>query len=336
MKALISGVSGQDGSYLAEFLLAKGYTVYGLVRRTPETSPNLRNILGRVEFLYGDVRDICSLSAAIHRSWPDELYNLAGQSFVPPSWTAPEATLDINAGGLARILSIVKSEKPDTKVYQASSSEMFGNQEGNLNEDSPMLPTSPYGLSKLAAHHLVRAYRGCGLKVVSGVLFNHESERRGAEMVTMKICRHVARFACGYREPLELGSLEVRRDWGYAPDYVEAMWLMMRQADRDYVIGTGETHSVDEVISAALSAAGIPEAEFSEKWLNCDDRLIRQGEIRNLRADAREARKGLGWNPKVSFDEMIRRMVASEIEKVRAADDGKRLADRSCVSHISV
>ncbi len=314
-RALITGISGQDGSYLAEFLVNKGYRVFGLVRRTPESLVNLQRILSQVELLYGDLRDASSLASAISRADPDEIYNLAGQSFVPPSWIYPHETLDINAGGLGRILSLVSTENPQIKVYQASSSEMFGNQVGALDESSSFLPSSPYGASKEAAHQLIQVYRGKGVRAVGGILFNHESERRGTEMVTMKICRHVARFSQGHREPLELGNLKARRDWGYAPDYVEAMFLMMRQAKEDYVIGTGLTYSVEDCLGAALNAAGLDLEEFKAKWLVTNTRLQRTGEINILCANTAKACKELGWKPTTTFNEMIRKMVNSELRK---------------------
>lgn len=315
MRALITGISGQDGSYLAEFLLKKGYQIYGLVRRNPDTMQNLQGISGRVNFLYGDLKDSESLSVAIHKSWPDEIYNLGAQSFVPPSWTLPEETFDTNAGGLARILSVVERRKPDTKVYQASSSEMFGDQGGTLNESSTFAPTSPYGVSKLSSHHLIQAYRLKGIRCVSGILFNHESERRGLEMATMKIARHVARFSAGASEILHLGNTKARRDWGHAEDYVEAMWMMLRNADSDYVIGTGSSPSVDEFLDQSLAVAGVDVEEFRSCWLVVDPALIRDGEINILKADASRAEKELGWKPKVSFGKMVERMVRSEIAK---------------------
>lgn len=313
MRALITGVSGQDGSYLAEFLLTKGYQVFGLVRRPPESLANITHLLDRIELMYGDLRDATSLACAIGRSFPDEIYNLGAQSFVPPSWVYPHETMDVNVGGLARILSIVERHRPDCKVYQASSSEMYGDQHGMLNEESPMRPTSPYGLSKLAAHRLIGVYRGKGVRAVGGILFNHESERRGQEMVTMKICRHVARFAVGIKEPLALGNLQARRDWGYAPDYVEAMWLMMQRADGDYVIGTGESYSVEDCLDTALGVARIDPETFKRDWLKVDPALHRPGEIHVLCADATRARRELGWKPRTTFPEMIERMVKSEI-----------------------
>jgi GDPmannose 4,6-dehydratase len=315
-RALVTGAGGQDGSYLCELLLSKGYQVFALVRRPPESMSNLRGILDKIEFLYGDMRDSASLACAISKSHPDEIYNLAAASFVPPSWILPEETFNINTGGLARILSLVAKEKPDTKVYQASSSEMFGNQTGILDESSPLQPTSPYGASKAAAHMLIHVYRGKGLRCMSGLLFNHESPRRGQEMVTMKICRHVARFACGIREPLELGNLEARRDWGWAPDYVEAMWLMMRKAETDYVIGTGISHSVEECLDSALAAAGLDPEEFKVRWLKIDSQLKRPGEISTLCANPAKAAQELGWKPATGFSEMIHKMVRSEMQKV--------------------
>jgi GDPmannose 4,6-dehydratase len=315
MRALITGTGGQDGSFLAEFLLAKNYRVYGLVRRPPESMDNLKSVLGKIEFLYGDMRDSGSLASAIWRAWPTEIYNLAGQSFVPPSWVNPQDTFDVNVGGLARILSLVDAIKPDTRVYQAGSSEMYGDQSGVLDENSPMLPTSPYGVSKLAAHQLVAAYRNKGTRVVSGILFNHESERRGAEMVTMKIARHIARFAMGIQEPLELGNIRAQRDWGAAQDYVEAMWMMTQKATTDYVIGTGESHSVEDFLDACLASVGISAPDFKSKWLHIDQRLVRDGEIKVLCANPERANTELYWKPRISFIQMVDRMMDSELKK---------------------
>src|SRR5713226_957874 len=253
-RALITGISGQDGSYLAEYLLELGYQVFGLVRREPRTVRWLQGICERVEFVYGDLRDNTSLEGAFRKAWPDEVYNLAGQVFVPTSWECPAETFDINVGGLARLLQIATRQKPDTRVYQASSSEMYGNVDGFCNEQTPFKPTSPYGTSKMAAHGLVQAYRERGVFVVGGILFNHESPRRGPEMVTRKITMAAAEWAKGDRSKLKLGNLQARRDWGFAGDYVKAMHAMLQQpVPKDYVIGTGESHSVAEFVSIVLA-----------------------------------------------------------------------------------
>src|ERR1700688_1045025 len=256
-RALITGISGQDGSYLAEYLLQLGYQVFGIVRRGPGTMRWLADIQDRVELLYGDLRDTESLEVAFHKSWPDEVYNLAGQVFVPTSWECPAETFDINVGGLARLLSIVEPQKPDTRVYQASSSEMYGNVADFCGENTRFQPNSPYGVSKMAAHRLAEIYRARGVYSVGGILFNHESPRRGPEMVTRKITRAAAGWAAGDKTKLKLGNLEARRDWGYAGDYVKAMHAMLQQsAPKDYVIGTGESHSVAEFVTLVLAELG--------------------------------------------------------------------------------
>ncbi len=318
-KALITGISGQDGSYLAEYLLGLGYQVYGLVRRESQTMRWLQSISGRIELLYGDMRDASSLAVAFHKAWPDELYNLAAQVFVPTSWECPAETFDINVGGLARLLQIVERQKPDTRVYQASSFEMYGNVGGFCNERTPFHPTSPYGTSKMAAHRLVEVYRGRGLFVVGGILFNHESPRRGPEMVTRKITRAVAGWAQAERMKLKLGNLQARRDWGFSGDYVKAMHAMLQQAKpKDYVIGTGESHSVAEFVAQVLavldglckSADGTTSVE---DYVEVDPHLLRTGEIHDLRADASLARKALGWEPTVDFRGLVEMMVEADV-----------------------
>jgi len=227
-RALITGISGQDGSYLAEYLLELGYEVFGLIRREPQSVRWLGPILDRIELLSGDLRDLASLEIAFQKAWPDEVYNLGGQVFVPTSWQIPEETFNINVEGLSRLLRIIEQRKTDTRLYQASSSEMFGNVTGLCSEQTPLAPTSPYGVSKMAAHRLADVYRARNLFVVGGILFNHESPRRGPEMVTRKITRAAAGWAKGDRTKLPLGNLKARRDWGFAGDYVRAMHAMLQ------------------------------------------------------------------------------------------------------------
>ena len=318
-KALITGVSGQDGSYLAEYLLEQGYQVYGLVRREPQTIRWIEHIHHRLELVYGDLRDAASLEVAFRKAWPDEVYNLAGQVFVPTSWELPSDTFDMNVGGPARLLQIIEREKPDTRVYQASSSEMFGNAGGLCGEKTPLSPTSPYGVSKMAAHRLCQIYRQRGLFAVGGVLFNHESPRRGPEMVTRKITRAAAAWASGDRTKLKLGNLQARRDWGFAGDYIKAMHLMLQCPEpQEYVIGTGESHSVAEFVTHVLSALRslVGNDDFTgpiEEFIEVDSRLVRTNEIQDLRADATLARKELGWHPTVEFPDLVRMMVAADL-----------------------
>src|SRR5271165_2381668 len=282
-KALITGISGQDGSYLAEYLLGLGYNVYGLVRRESATMRWLRDVEDRIELLYGDMRDTVSLEVAFAKATPDEVYNLAGQVFVPTSWECPAETFDINVGGLARLLQIVERQKPDTRIYQASSSEMFGNTQGYCNEQTSFAPTSPYGVSKMAAHRLVHIYRERGLFVVGGILFNHESPRRGPEMVTRKITRAAAGWARGNKNKLQLGNLQARRDWGFAGDYVNAMHAMLQQSNPvDYVVGTGKSHSVADFVRQVLAELQALLGDgFDgpiERFVEVDPRLIRTNE----------------------------------------------------------
>jgi GDPmannose 4,6-dehydratase len=322
-RALITGISGQDGSYLAEYLLQLGYKVFGIVRREALTMRWLEGIHNRIELLYGDLRDTESLEVAFYKAWPDEVYNLAGQVFVPTSWECPVETFDINVGGLVRLLRIIERQKPDTRLYQASSSEMFGNRDGACNESTPFQPTSPYGTSKAAAHQLARVYRARGLYAVGGILFNHESPRRGPEMVTRKITQAAAAMALGDSAKLKLGNLQARRDWGFAGDYVKAMHKMLQQpAPKDYIIGTGESHSVAEFVSLVLaelhSLFGSRFADQTlEKYVEVDPRLLRIGEIHDLRADASLASKELGWKPEVDLRELVRIMVRADLAAMK-------------------
>ena len=311
--ALITGISGQDGSYLAEYLLARNYRVFGLVRREPQTVRWLQPILDSVEFVYGDMRDVVSLEAAIQKSEPHELYNLAAHGFVPASWSRPAESFDVIVGGLARILAAVERFRPGCRVYQASSSEMFGNKDCVIDENTPMRPESPYGVAKLSAHQLADVYRRKGLFVVGGILFNHESPRRAPEIVTTKIVRAVARWARGDKAALELGDLTPRRDWGFAGDYVRAIHLMV-QNDKpiDYVIATGKSHSVREFLMTALRAAGLDAENYMDLVVSKGE-LKRPNEIGNLCGCAARAQAQLGWHPTVSFEELVEMMVRAEL-----------------------
>jgi GDPmannose 4,6-dehydratase len=306
--ALITGAFGQDGSYLTEHLLGLGYRVFKGTRRVLDTPDEMA--------VYCDVRDELSIRSAIKKAWPDEIYNLAGQVYVPISWEQPAETFDVNTSGLARILKVVEQVKKDTKVYQASSSEMFGNHEGTCNDQTPMNPTSPYGVSKYAAHRLVSLYRSKGLYVVAGILFNHESPRRGHEMVTRKIAHQCAQWAHGSKDMLSLGNMDSRRDWGFAGEYVKAMQLMLQpEIATDYVLGTGESHSVADFLDAARIEMGLDE-DFVKGHTITDTRLTRTQEIYNMRADNTKARVCLGWESEIGFRELVRLMTWEEFNKL--------------------
>jgi len=317
-KALITGISGQDGSYLAEYLLGLGYSVYGMVRRETATMRWLIPIQDKIEILYGDMRDTASLEVAFAKASPDEVYNLAGQVFVPTSWQIPAETFDINVGGLARLMNIIERQKPDTRIYQASSSEMYGNLNGLRNEQTALAPTSPYGVTKTAAHRLCGVYRERRIFAVGGILFNHESPRRGPEMVTRKITLAAADWAQGKKNKLKLGNMQARRDWGYAGDYIRAMHAMLQQEKpNDYVIATGESHSVYEFVVEVLQCldlipSGRNIAEVVNEYVEVDPKLFRTGEIHDLRGDSSLARLSLNWDPDVDFKGLVRMMVQSD------------------------
>jgi GDPmannose 4,6-dehydratase len=317
-KALITGISGQDGSYLAEYLLTLGYRVYGLVRRESGTMRWLNHIDGKIELLFGDMRDAASLEVAFAKASPDEVYNLAGQVFVPTSWQLPAETFDINVGGVARLLNIIERQKPDTRLYQASSSEMFGNLNGLRNEETVLTPTSPYGISKTAAHRMCEVYRARGIFAVGGILFNHESPRRGPEMVTRKITLAAADWAQGKKNKLKLGNMQACRDWGFAGDYVRAMHAMLQsEKPIDFVIATGESHSVYEFVAEVLHCldlvpVGHNLAEVVNEYVEVDPKLFRTGEIHDLRGDASYARRALSWQPEVDFKGLVRMMVEAD------------------------
>ncbi len=330
--ALVTGSLGQDGTYLTEHLLELGYKVFCGIRRDPRSAQTIEKATwaqkimetGNVEFVYLDMRDELSIRTAIRKSWPDEIYNLAGQVYVPLSWEMPEETFDVNTGGLARILKVVEYLKKDTKVYQASSSEMFGNQEGACTVETQMRPTSPYGVSKFAAHKLVSLYRDKGIFAVGGILFNHESPRRGHEMVTRKIAKHVAAWATGSSHNLYMGHLNSRRDWGFAGEYVKAMHLMLqREVPMDYVVGTGESHSVADFLEAARIEMGLSK-DFVDAHTCLDERFVRTQEIFDMRADNTELLQELFWVPQVKFTGLVSLMVRAEYEKLKGKEEVAR------------
>ena len=318
-KALITGITGQDGSYLAEFLLAKGYEVHGLLRRSSTFNPRRIDHLyvdphepGARFFLhYGDITDSGQLTHLIYNIQPDEIYHLAAQSHVRVSFDMPEYTGDITGLGVTRLLETIRRSGIKTRFYQASSSELYGSTPPPQNEESPMRPRSPYAAAKLYAYWMVRNYREAyGLYAVNGILFNHESPRRGETFVTRKITRAVARIKLGLQTKLYLGNLAARRDWGYAPDYVEAMWLMLQQdSPDDYVLATGETHSVQEFLEAAFAHVDLDWRQYVE----IDPRYFRPIEVDALLGDASKARRVLGWQPQVSFGELVRLMVDADL-----------------------
>ncbi|OGY65350.1 MAG: GDP-mannose 4,6-dehydratase [Candidatus Harrisonbacteria bacterium RIFCSPLOWO2_01_FULL_44_18] len=311
---LISGVTGQDGSYLAEFLLKKGYKVFGLERRSSKKNyENIAHILDKIELLSGDLLDEASLVHAIKETKPQEIYNLASQSFVAESWKQPVYTGEVTGLGAVRMLEAIRQANPKIKFYQASSSEMFGAaKEVPQNEKTPFYPRSPYGVAKLYAHWITVNYReSYGIFAVSGILFNHESPRRGLEFVTRKITDAAARVKLGLAKELRLGNLEARRDWGFAGDYVEAMWLMMQQKrPKDYVIATGETHSVKEFVKEAFDYLNLDW----KKYVKVDKKFIRPLEVNLLKGDASLANKELGWRPKVNFRQLVRMMVDADLK----------------------
>jgi GDPmannose 4,6-dehydratase len=311
-KAIITGATGQDGAYMSEYLLSLGYEVHGIVKGV---SGMESNYVDGVIYHVGDLRDELSLENAFRKVWPDEIYNFGAQTFVPTSWTQPEETFDVNVSGLGRLLKIVEKLKKDTKVYQAGTSEQFGNVGGALNEYSPMRPVSPYGVSKLAAHHLVDVYRQVGLFVVGGVLFNHESPRRAMYFVTRKITLQVAKWALGDRSVLKLGDVKAERDWSHAVDMVRGIHMMMQQdKPDDYVLGSGMSYSISQFLDAALKAAKLKVADVHGLIEANAKEFMRQGELYSLKADASKAKIVLGWEPKISFDDLVKQMVEFDID----------------------
>ena len=313
--AVITGVTGQDGSYLAELLLDKGYEVIGVVRRTSHDSyERIGHLIDRLHVVAADLLDQHSLTTVIRDAKPHEVYNLAAQSFVPTSWNQPVLTGEFTALGVTRLLEAVRLAHPAARFYQASSSEMFGKAvETPQRETTPFYPRSPYGVAKVYGHWITVNYReSYGLYAVSGILFNHESPRRGLEFVTRKVTDAVARIKRGTASELRLGNLEAARDWGFAGDYVDAMWRMLQQPQpRDYVVGTGETHTVRDLCAAAFGHAGLDW----QKYVKVDPRFVRPAEVDVLLADAGRARRELGWAPKVTFSELVKMMVDADLER---------------------
>jgi GDPmannose 4,6-dehydratase len=317
-KALITGVTGQDGSYLAELLLSKGYQVVGVVRRTSHHSyERIEHLLDRIEVVAADLLDQHSLTVVLQDTRPDEVYNLAAQSYVPTSWTQPVLTGEFTALGVTRILEAIRLVHPSARFYQASSSEMFGRvTETPQRETTSFYPRSPYGVAKVYGHWITVNYReSYNLHAVSGILFNHESPRRGIEFVTRKVTDGVARIKSGLATELRLGNLDARRDWGFAGDYVEAMWRMLQQPKpQDYVIGTGQTHSVRDLVETAFNHVGLDW----QKHVVTDPKYMRPAEVDLLQADAGKARRELGWSPKVGFGQLVAMMVDADLERLRA------------------
>ena len=312
--ALITGITGQDGSYLAELLLGKGYVVYGIVRRlsTPNVS-RIESIVDKVALLEGDLTDQSSLNIAIRTAQPNEVYNLAAQSFVATSWNQPVLTGDVTGLGVIRMLEAVRHFCPDAKFYQASSSEMFGAVPAPQNEETPFKPRSPYGVAKVYGYYATVNYReSYNMFCCNGICFNHESPRRGIEFVTRKITDGVVRINHGLAKELRLGNLDAKRDWGYAPDFVDAMWLMLQQKEAgDYVIATGQSHSVREFVELAFKAVGLNYKDY----VVVDKRFYRPVDVNVLQGDASKAKKVLGWTPKTSFEELVRMMVTGDMDK---------------------
>ncbi len=317
-RALITGITGQDGSYLAELLLEKGYEVFGLVRRS--SAPNvwrIEHLLNRITLRPGDLLDQLSLMRVIDESRPQELYNLAAMSFVPASWDQPMLTGEFNSQGVTRVLEAIRQVDPKIKVYQASSSEMFGKvREIPQTELTPFYPRSPYGVSKVFAHYITVNYReSYDMFAVSGILFNHESPRRGLEFVTRKVTDGVARIKLGLTDSLGLGNLDAQRDWGFAGDYVRAMWLMLQQEQPDdYVIATGISHSVRQLVEIAFARVGLDW----QKHVNTDPKFLRPAEVDHLIGNPAKATRVLGWAPNVDFKQLVESMVDADVARLRS------------------
>jgi len=316
-KALITGVTGQDGSYLAEFLLEKGYEVVGMIRRG--SMPNfqrIQHILDRITLVNGDLLDQVSLIEILREHRPQEVYNLAAQSFVPTSWAQPVLTAEFTAVGVTRVLDAIRMVDPTIRFYQASSSEMFGKvQEVPQNEKTPFYPRSPYGVAKVYGHWITVNYReSYGMFAVSGILFNHESPRRGLEFVTRKVTHNAARIKLGLADKLPMGNLDAKRDWGFAGDYVRAMWLMLQQDHpEDYVVATGVQHSVRDLLECAFGYLGLDYRDY----VVIDPRFLRPADVFELVGDASKARRQLGWKPEVTFEELIQMMVEHDLRELK-------------------
>jgi GDPmannose 4,6-dehydratase len=319
--ALITGITGQDGSYLAELLLEEGYEVFGMVRRaSTENFDRITHLIDKMTLVQGDLLDQFSLVSVLETARPTEVYNLAAQSFVPTSWKQPVLTAEFTSVGVTRVLEAVRQVDPLIRFYQASSSEMFGKvREVPQTEETPFYPRSPYGVAKVYGHFITVNYReSYGLFAVSGILFNHESPRRGLEFVTRKISDGVARIKLGLTDELRLGNMDAKRDWGFAGDYVRAMWLMLQQEEPgDHVIATGVEHSVQEFADLAFAYVGLDP----EKHVVVDQKFVRPAEVDHLVGDASKARRELGWEPKVSFQQLVEMMVDADIERLSSASE---------------
>jgi GDPmannose 4,6-dehydratase len=326
MRALITGITGQDGSYLAELLLDKDYEVFGVVRRSSvKKYDRIETLVDDIELVEGDLTDQTSLDHIVQSVQPDEVYNMAAQSFVPISWNQPVLTGDVTALGVIRILEAIRKHRPQAKFVQASSSEMFGKvRETPQTEKTPFYPRSPYGVAKVFGHYITVNYREShGIFACSAVGFNHESPRRGLEFVTRKVTHQVARIKCGLAKKLLMGNLDAKRDWGFAADYVRAMWMMLQQAEPDdYVLATGKVHSIRELLDAAFGAVELDWEEYVE----IDPKFLRPAEVDCLCGDATKAREKLGWEPEVTFEELIKIMVEADLETIRAAGNGNGYA----------
>lgn len=348
-RALITGITGQDGSYLAELLLEKGYKVFGIMRRKAVLDfGQIEHIKDKVELIYADMTDIVSLMNAIRIAQPDEVYNLAAQSFVGTSWEQPVATVDIDGVGVLNVLEAIRTVKPEARFYQASTSEMFGLvQAVPQSETTPFYPRSPYGVAKLYGHWITKNYReSYNMYACSGILFNHESERRGKEFVTRKITDAVARIKFGVEDHLELGNLDAKRDWGHSQDYVRAMWLMLQQdKPDDYVVATGETHKVREFVELAFKHAGIMvewhgegvnetgiDKKSGKVVVKINPKFYRPAEVELLLGDPTKAKENLGWNINITLDELVKRMVDADMQKVKAELQYKDFLNEVAVS----
>ena len=313
--AFITGINGMDGSHLADLLLTKGYKVYGMERRSSNTNDvNTKHLKNKITILNGDMTDQNSLLRCLKECNPDEVYNLAAQSFVGESWNTPEHTSEVTGLGVLRMLEAIREYNPKIKFYQASSSEMFGRMvENPAKETTPFYPRSPYGVAKLYGHWITKNYReSYNMFACSGILFNHESERRGIEFVTRKITDGVARIKLGLADHITLGNLDAKRDWGYAPDYVEAMWMMLQQeTPEDYVIATGETHSIRDFLTEAFNHVGITDWE---PYIKQDPRFMRPAEVDVLRGDYTKAKEEMEWVPQTNFSELVKKMVDNDLK----------------------
>ena len=316
-RALITGITGMDGSHLADFLLEKDYEVFGMERRcSTKNRINSAHLENKITFLMGDLADQNSLLRVLEESKPDEVYNLASQSFVKESWNTPEQSIDVTGAGVLRMLEAIRQYEKPIKFYQASTSEMFGRMTDHADENSPFYPRSPYGCAKVYAHWISVNYReSYDMFNVCGILFNHEGERRGKEFLTRKITDGVAKIHLGLEDYITLGNLDVKRDWGYAPDYVEAMWLMLQQdKPSDYIVSTGKYHTPHDFLTSSFKHIGIDDWS---KYVKQDERFMRPADVYYLRGNADKAREELGWKPKTSFEEMVSKMVENDIQLLK-------------------